>query len=300
MVQIETSALRVTILPEVGGKVGQIHDKRTGNDLLIGWRKPYRTIPTDGDWLQHDTSGMDDCFPNVAAGRYPLEPWTNLQLPDLGEWTHGTWNLVSASVTEVVLERGGDALPYFARKTVRFIGEDLIEFEYRVANRCDAPLRYLWSAHPLIAVPGDYRLELPPGDLTFRVFPPEGEQATWPFYGNVDLSREWISSGTNLKVFVTGLKEGWCRLRLPAHSLHFTFDLQSVPVIGLWFNHFGFPDDKQRAFRCIAVEPCTSASDLLDELDAAEYPLLAPGAVASWSLQLRIASTPDNLASIRY
>lgn len=289
MIEIESSALRVTVLPEVGGKIAQIRDKRSGHDLLVPPQRPYHTIPPDGDWLQHDTSGMDDCFPNVAAGLYPQKPWAATHLPDLGEWTHGTWNVASADSTHLVMERAGNALPYFAAKTVHFVDDSTLEFSYRVENRGTAPIRYLWSAHPLIAVPAEYRLELPPGNLQFSLFPSDGEMRPWPAFLGIALSHEWIPRGTNLKVFVTGLEEGWCALRLPAHSLRFTFDPRSVPVLGLWFNNYGFPADGGRPFRCIAIEPCTSASDLLDDLDPSAYPVLAPGEPAQWQLELRIS-----------
>lgn len=288
MIEIQSSALLVTVLPEVGGKIAQIRDLESGHDLLIGPRRPYRTIPIDGDWLQHDTSGMDDCFPNVAQGRYPQAPWSNIHLPDLGEWTHGTWELANAAPDSIVLQRSGTALPYFARKTVRVAAERHVEFSYVVENRGSAPIRYLWSAHPLISVPGSFAIELPAGNLTFRTFPRDGEIRPWPMYEGVDLSREWIARGANLKVFVTGLTQGWCAMHLPSHSLRFRFDVEAIPVLGLWFNHDGFPASDD-AFRCIAVEPCTSASDLLDELAPSAYPVLHPGEGVEWSLSLQVS-----------
>ncbi len=295
MIQIQSSALLVTVLPEVGAKIGQIHDRHTKQDLLIAPRRPYRTIPIDGDWLQHDTSGMDDCFPNVAQGFYPQAPWSATHLPDLGEWTHGVWDVAEADATKVVLQRTGNALPYFATKTVRFLDERSIEFSYIVENRGAGPIRYLWSAHPLISVAGAFRLELPPGDLAFRTFPSDRQVRPWPVYQGTDLSRQWIPRGDTLKVFVTGFSGGWCALHLPSHSLRFTFDIQSVPVLGLWFNHYGFPAGEE-TFQCIAVEPCTSPSDLLDELDPSAYPILLPGESAQWSLRLNIQSLASSKA----
>src|SRR5580700_5190554 len=134
MVQIESLTLVVEVLPEVGGKIGQIRDKLSGREFLVAPRKPYRTIPLDGDWLQYDTSGMDDCFPNIAAGPYPTEPWDALRLPDLGEWTHGSWNVIEAGESPLVLERTGKALPYSARKTIRFVEARALEFSYCVRN----------------------------------------------------------------------------------------------------------------------------------------------------------------------
>lgn len=290
MLRIESAIFAVDVLPEVGGKIGQIRDKSSGRELLVSPRKPYRTIPLDGDWLQHDTSGMDDCFPNIAAGPYPLDPWRDVQLPDLGEWTHGSWTVVESGEKLVGLERAGDALPYFARKTVRFVDDRVLELSYRVENRGAALLRYMWSAHPLIAVEGPYELRLPPGELTYCTFPNDGNRYAWPYLNSLDLSREWIPQGRNLKIFIRGITEGWCELRLPEHTLRFTFDERVTPVVGVWFNHLGFPAGASAPFRCVAVEPCTSTSDLLDELPAGAYPSIPPAGVAEWSLRLEIGA----------
>lgn len=293
MLQLASASLVVNVLPEVGGKIAQIREIRSGREVLVAPRKPYRTIPLDGDWLQYDTSGMDDCFPNIAAGPYPAEPWTEVHLPDLGEWTHGSWSVIESDERQVVMERSGYALPYFVRKTVRFVADRGLEVSYRVENRGTFPLRYMWSAHPLISVEGPYELSLPPGDLTFRTFPSDGVGHSWPLFNSIDISREWIPHGGDLKVFISGLNAGWCELRLPEHILRFTFDEKITPVVGVWFNNLGFPGGEAERFRCVAVEPCTSASDLLDELPATAYPSIPAGGCAAWSLRLEInGATP--------
>jgi hypothetical protein len=289
VIRLESAALQVDVLPEVGGKVGQIRHKGSGCDLLIPPRRPYRTIPADGDWLKHDTSGMDDCFPNVAGGLYPEQPWATVRLPDLGEWTHSMWSVRHAEPAQLVMEKAGDALPYMAIKTIGFANEQTLEFSYRVENRGQFPLRYIWSAHPLIAAGEKFKVALPAGSASFRIFPPTDTVYTWPLYKGRDISSEWIPPGTTLKVFVTGLDGGWCALELPEHTLRFSFNSEAVPVVGVWFNNFGFPGADARAFRCIAVEPCTAPSDLLDDLDAAAYPRIGAGAVVEWSMRLSIS-----------
>jgi hypothetical protein len=288
VISLESSALLVDVLPEVGGKVAQIRHKASGCNLLIPPQRPYRTIPANGDWLKHDISGMDDCFPNVAAGTYPEPPWNSISLPDLGEWTHSAWSIRHNTATQLVMERPGHALPCFAAKTIRFADEQTLEFSYNVENRGPFPIRYIWSAHPLIAVHEKFKLLFPAGQSNFTLFPPNRDVHLWPLYMGRDISTEWIPLGTTLKIFVTGLNEGWCALELPEYTLRFSFDLHALPAVGIWFNNFGFPRDHGRAFRCIAVEPCTSPSDLLDHLDAAAYPRIFPGAAAEWSMRLTI------------
>jgi hypothetical protein len=189
----------------------------------------------------------------------------------------------------LAMERAGHTLPYFAVKTIGFADQQTLEFSYSVENRGQFPLRYIWSAHPLIAVQERFKLLLPAGPLSFRLFPPTSAVYSWPSYMGTDISSKWNPPGTTLKIFITGLSEGWCALELPEHTLRFSFDIQAVPVVGIWFNNFGFPRSDGRPFRCIAVEPCTSASDLLDHLDPAAYPRIASGSIVEWSMRLTVS-----------
>lgn len=288
MIQLESSALLVDILSEVGGKIAQIRDKASQCDLFIPPQRPYRPIPIDGDWLKHDTSGMDDCFPNVAAGSYPESPWAGARLHDLGEWTHRIWSVEKSDSCEVEMRAEGNALPYAAVKSIRLADERTLHFSYAVSNHGMHAIRYLWSAHPLISVGEDFELEFPPGELEFRLFPPTPDTYLWPNFKGTRLSNHWISSGTTLKIFVTGFSEGRCALILPRHTLRFTFDPQVLRFVGIWFNNLGFPCGGSQPFRCIAVEPCTTPSDLLDHLDASAYPQIPAGATVNWEMQLTI------------
>jgi hypothetical protein len=287
--QIESTDLVVEILPEIGGKIAQIRNKVSGCGYFVPPQRPYSTIPADGNWLQYDISGMDDCFPNVAAGQYPDAPWSPLQLPDLGEWTHGIWEVIHTDKREVTMKRSSSTLPYLATKTIRFLSERIVESTYLVHNYGEAPIRYLWSAHPLISVEDEHEVILPPGELQLRTFPSDGESYSWPMWKDTDLSRDFLPSGKTLKVFVTGLSEGWCLLRQSAYTLRFTFDLNQLPALGIWFNNRGFPADSERRFRCIALEPCTSPTDLLDEFASDAYPSVPPGGSVHWSLQMEIS-----------
>src|ERR1039457_366069 len=82
------------------------------------------------------------------------------------------------------------------------------------------------------------------------------------------------------------------RLLLPGGFEPRSVDVRATPVVGVWFNNFGFPAGDAVPFRCIAVEPCTSPSDLLDDLPAHAYPCVPAGGSAAWSLGLEI-STAD-------
>lgn len=283
MIVLRTPALEVEVLPEVGGKVAQIRHRESGADVLIGPRKPYRAIRADRPWVEYDTSGMDDCFPNVDQSPYPFAPWREVALPQMGEWVRGAWDVVAVDARAATLERAGSVLPYLARKRVELVNDSTLRLSYNVRNTGRDSFHYIWSAHPLIAVGETFSLRLPGQDLRFVTFPHDGDTYRWPNYFGVDLSSEWLPRGRTVKTFVSGLSAGWCELVAFGRRLRFEFDLSANPVLGLWFNNYGFAGGGDEPFRCIAVEPCTSPMDVLHALPATAYPSLEPGACADWS-----------------
>jgi hypothetical protein len=287
---IESSALQVYLRPEVGGKITQIVDLRSEQPILVPPSKPYTTIPPGACWLDYDLSGMDDCFPNIAPGSYPGSRWAETPLPDHGEWVYGAWKVEAATGKAIRLQRAGIALPYSARKTVQLIHDDTIRIDYEVENLGDVSLRYLWAAHPLILVNElGYRLTLPKGTKQARILM-DRLPFEWPLFKGIDLSSTWIPDGPPLKLFILDLTEGWCDLGLSHCTLRFEFDLATNPKLGIWLNNFGFPLPPQKSIRCIAIEPCTSASDKLDDLDADTYPMIPPRSTTTWALTLKVGS----------
>lgn len=291
---IESSILQIQIMPEVGGKIAQIVDLRSGKGILVPPLKPYATVPSGACWLDYDLSGMDDCFPNIAPGLYPGKRWRGAPLPDHGEWVYGVWNIESADTKAVRLQRTGTVLPYSAHKTIRLIREDTIRIDYEVQNNSDVPLTYLWAAHPLILVDElGYHLTLPKGTQRFQILG-SPQQYEWPLYNGIDLSCSWIPAGRSLKLFLLDLTEGWCELYLSHSILRFEFDLVAIPKLGIWLNNFGFPPHPQNSFRCIAIEPCTSASDNLDAGASDAYPTITAGGTMAWSITLKIEARNAN------
>lgn len=284
---LSSTALQVAFLPKIGGKVRQIVDKRTGDELLVSPQRRYRQIPMGSLWTSYDTSGMDDCFPNIEPGEYPFPSWQGKQLFQMGEWVYGAWEVERADRDVITLERQGTSFDYRAKKTYQLSDPNTLQIQYAVENLSDLPFRYLWSAHPLFAVNNEFELRLPKSDVTFTTFPGEREVYQWPVYGSTDLSAQWIARGENLKTFLSGLSEGECNLAFSTHNISITFDLSTTPIVGIWFNNFGFPK-AGNPFRCIALEPCTSPSDLVGDLDETAYALLKPRDTNCWWIRIRV------------
>lgn len=284
---LSSDELEVILLPKVGGKVRQIVKKRTGDTLLVPPAKPYRQLPFGSEWTDFDTSGMDDCFPNIEPGKYPFPSFQGRNLFQMGEWVYGEWEVEGVEHDAVTLGRRGRSFDYHAKKVYRLIDANILEVRYAVKNLGDRPFRYLWSAHPLFEVKDQFELTIPKGHLTFTTFPGKSEVYQWPLYASVDLSKQWLPRGDTLKIFLRGLSDGLCNLVFSSHRISITFDLNKTPVLGVWFNNLGFPENNN-AFRCIALEPCTSASDVLGSLKENEYTLLKPHEVNSWWIRVEV------------
>jgi galactose mutarotase-like enzyme len=207
-------------------------------------------------------------------------------MPQLGEWVYGSWDVEHHTARSVKLTRKGSSLPYRATKTIS-VEDRSMEVRYRVENEGNAPIQYLWSAHPLFAAGPGFRLQLPAEKLEFVTYPPDGESYRWPMYKGIDLSQEWVARGKTLKIFVSGLSAGRCELSTDEKEISVEFDVRKTPVLGIWFNHFGFPQG-QSPFRCIAVEPCTSNSDVLDSSVDSSDLVLQSGLGSEWLIRLTL------------
>lgn len=282
---LRSRSLEVEVLPEVGGKIAQIRDLVDNRLWLVPPQIPYRTLVQGTDWTDYDTSGMDDCFPNVDVCRYPSPPWAGAPLPQLGEWVYGSWEVVDHASEAVTMMRTGTRLPYRTLKTVR-VADHAVTVAYRVENLSDSAIEYIWSAHPLLTVGSRFELRLFSSNLSFVTYPPDGSVYQWPLYGHIDLSRDWIDRGRTLKIFLCGMTQGRCELSLDDAVIEFDCDLSPPLFLGVWFNHFGFPANDRPAFRCIAVEPCTSPTDVLGSAARQPHRTLAPRFRTDWSLQM--------------
>ena len=86
-VVLDNGTLRVVVLPELGGKIWQITDVRSGRDLL--WHNPRltaRPIPFGSTYDDVFLGGWDELFPNDLAEVLGEESY-----PDHGEVWAAPW-----------------------------------------------------------------------------------------------------------------------------------------------------------------------------------------------------------------
>jgi hypothetical protein len=144
---LENDALRVIIVPERGGKIASIFDKRINREWLIQpTRFPVPVVPYGADYLLYDMNSWDEMFPTIVTDTYPIEgKYTGNPLPDHGE----VWALPWSASTEghaLILTVEGRALPYRLSRKAAIHCDSAID--YSVVNTGDETL-HLWQRIPV-------------------------------------------------------------------------------------------------------------------------------------------------------
>jgi hypothetical protein len=230
-------------------------------------------------------------------------------MPDHGEVWSLPWDY-ELREDSLVLRRQGIRIPYLFEKTIR-IEPGRVRFHYSLDNPTPFPIRYLWSAHPLIAPQPGMRIHLPEGVQVRVDWSKDGRlgdllsEHPWPNTLDckgvpVDLSLI-LPAGAGLvdKLYTTRLEEGWCAVHDPEDGLYaaFVFSPQEVPYVGLSINLGGWPVDpsgQKPGYYNLGLEPCTGYPDRLDiAVERGDCPTLAPMQTATWDVQLRVGKTAD-------
>jgi hypothetical protein len=172
------------------------------------------------------------------------------------------------------------------------------------------PLPFLWSAHPLLPLTPDTRLDLPEG-ARVRVWSQhgvdlggEGAEYRWPRLGvggrEVDFSvpNDVPADGWSCKLFldladarlagargdevVLAVEQGGARLEV-------MLETREVPHFGLWINHGGWTPFPGVRYMNVGFEPCIGMGDTLDAaLGAwASAAWLPAGRSRRWTLEWR-------------
>jgi galactose mutarotase-like enzyme len=307
--ELEAGGSRVVVHPDIGGKIGEL--VLGGRDWL--WKSeilPYREPEPSArdDYASYvetaDSGGYDECFPTVAACTLPpeLPAFGGLRLPDHGElWSQRAE--VHAVGDQIVARWRGRRMPYEFERAISVRDDGSVAMEYAATNEGHARMPFLWSAHPLVPLGLDTRVELPEGSRV-RVWAQHSvdlggplAEHRWPMIrvdGQlVDLSRPAsLERPFACKLFfdlegaepvAAAVLDAGARLEVAMHPAQ-------VPNFGLWINFGGWtPFAGGDPYFNMAFEPCIGAPDsltaALGEWESAAW--LAPGEMRRWSLRWR-------------
>ena len=307
---IETPALTLVVLPELGAKVISLYWKASGHEFL--WRHPGRPWqrPIYGAAYDHyDLSGWDECFPTIGPVVYPAEPWQGIAVPDHGE----LWSLPWAwefSDNRLRMWVHSVRFAYTFQRAFHFTETGAIQITYCVTNPTPFALQALWSMHPFFNVTPTSRVLLPEG-VRVRVEISQDNRIggflsehPWPLVvdqaGNtVDISLMGPPQPFVEKLFSTALPAGWSALydETDEHFLAFTFDPASIPFMGVCQLRGGWPTDVP-SYSTI-LEPCNGWPDRLDLAMSRGASIAIPAkGERQWQVTLHIGQGQRALAAI--
>jgi len=298
---LENEALSLRIAPISGGRITSLVHRPTGSELL--WRQP--PLP---DWPRYgvpeeaaDVQGWDECCPAIGPGFFPPGPWESVQNPAQGEVYALPWQVQHADRRRVTLSVHGIRFPYMLEREIVLEdspakGLGVVRLRYRMANHAALPFPFIWSAHPLLDASMGARIVLPSEVQEVIIDSTASgrlgaayEKVRWPHALQTDgragdLAHVAPGTGWADKLYIPHVAGGACALlRSDGLAIHFHWDVQSIPHLGVWIDTRG--DGEAR----VALEPCLGYPDLLAGAAVwGQYQVLAAGAERRWELLVSV------------
>lgn len=310
-VVVGNDVIRCEFMPELGAKLAQIHDLRTGRGWL--WRHPrmpYSQVASTASYVDEaDTGGWDECFPTVGRCLYPAAPWHDQLLPDHGElWCQTpTWQ-IDATDAQVVCTSiwHGMALPYRFERRITIDHTHTVQFDYCVTNHGDADMHWIWCAHPLIALDAGMSLHTPTNTTFWHTneagdFVAESARAIRvSSTTTVDLQRlPSHQSGIAVKLYSETLPAGWVQVIAPNGCLTMEWDITQVPQLAIWLNAGAWSNDGGSPHYNMGVEPAIGVYDALSDAytRTTTYATLAAGQQRCWRVYLQLDADTQRRSS---
>jgi galactose mutarotase-like enzyme len=308
VVQVNTGALSLGLIPELGGKIFSLKDLRTGREWL--WQNPrlaYKRVQHGSSYItEADTGGWDECFPTVAACYYPSPPWAGAVLQDHGElWSQAAMLDIIERQNQITLRTRwhGVALSYAFERSVTLTSASAhLLIEYVAVNQTDAPMHFIWCAHPLLAIEPGMQLLLPlsvrfnrslaiPADLIAQDSDLSYPSSLCVGTNEIDLtSLPDASAAIAFKLWSNPLSEGWATLRAQDGEFRMYWDAARLPQVALWMNIGAWAGDGGHPHYNLGLEPCIGAQDSLAEAITKHnlFATLSPQSARTWRLEIQL------------
>lgn len=306
---LENAAIRVTVLPALGGHIAGLVDLAADRDVL--WHNP-RTSPRPAPYGAHFddwwSGGWDEIFPSGDRGTLHDE-----LLPYMGELWCVPWQAsVATGGDEASITTAGFgtiAPARFERRIALRADEPILRVHYRIENLDVRPLPYTWGIHPAFAVMPGHRIDHPGTEMLVGVSSHSsmgvaGSRYRWP-----DLPDSSMPSGIRDMrrvrpredaVFgghwATLLPEGWLALTdtSSGRGVALAFDQAIFPNAWLWQVYGGW-----RGHHHLALEPWTSRPMQLEDAQAAgQARTLEPGESLETEVAFIVYGNLDGVASV--
>lgn len=256
-VVLENASLRLTFLPELGGRLWSIIDLAQREEIL--WHHstlPPHVVPAGAGYDDAFAGGWDELFPSDRA--VDLD---GVAYPDHGEWWSQPWAWQmseEADALRLTLTGSGFVTRHHAVRTITLPRDGSgFSWQTQITNTGDVAIPYIWRHHPALPIRPGARLELPAATVEAIAEDPGGISAapfTWPNAVLADRAARDLGklpaadSGEVWMLYATALPEGYARLTWPGaedgagHGIAFTFDPEQVTAVTTFATFGGWRD----------------------------------------------------------
>lgn len=254
-ISLENDYLKVEMIPDIGGRIISLIDKKTGHQFLWTNEKlPLERHSAGSEYDPYFYGGIDELLPNDMP-----EHINGVDSPDHGElWTMS----LDYSVGEDSVTVSG-LLPLsglkYSREMRLYPDKPGIELKYRIINPTQSPKEFLWKFHAALNIEkGD---EIISPSKTGKVVDPEYtrwtdlEPFSWPVLQNKRADMIPEKDGSVDFFFLYDLKQGYMAWHRPEKKLAFmySFDKSVFPYNWYFASYGGFLNHYTAV-----LEPCTS------------------------------------------
>lgn len=275
-IALDTAALRLVTVPQMGAKLVSLVDKQTGREWLVPpVDRQFTPVTYGARFVDQDMSGWDEMFPTIDACAYPVEgSYYGAALPDHGEVWALPWHVDAVTNDSLRLSTNGHALPYQLTRTLHAVSDSHISVAFEAVNTGTEPFVALWAAHPQFAADADTRIVLPPStERVISVYWPDdargsGHVHAWPTAHTHDgrpmqLDQIGAASLRQCRKFYLPPNEpvGWAAVQQGAAGewVRLSWNTADVPYLGLWVD-----EGTYSPLPVAALEPATGYFDRLD------------------------------------
>lgn len=287
-VRLENDFLEVEVVPEAGGKITGVKDKKTNHSFL--WKNEKLALkrsPAGSPYDPNFYGGIDELLPNDMPERI-----NDADSPDHGElWTMP----LDFAVQDDRLILSG-TLPlcglHYTREMRLYEGKPGIELKYKIVNPTIKPKEFLWKFHAALNIePGDEILSpSKTGIVADREYTRRSDfnPFLWPV---IEKQRADIIPPKDNTVdffYLYDLQDGYMAWRRPEKGLAFLycFDKDVFPFNWYFASYGGFLDHYTAV-----LEPCTAMPISVKEaVEQKQCSQLQPGEELSTTVSIYAGS----------
>ncbi len=308
VIHLYNATISLMIMPQLGGKIYQLTDLRSGRNWL--WNNPHIDLrhPSAGlDYEQElDTGGWDEILFSVKPCTLKLPGTPPLTIGDHGVLVERAWheretgtNTEDAAICDLFAE--GQSPDFrFQRRIVLHASQPRFDINYTLSNIGSNAWPWLWCAHPLFAIEEGMNIELPTGRKIYPVHKDADpiKEDVWPNIlmpnGNytklASIFEKFSDSGVVCqKLFVNSAKTIGLRTANNAECLSMSYNPEDLPWLGLWINKNAWSGCGSIPYLNLGIEPATTPYDsLLDAVESLGGDFLQPGESRKWQLTVSL------------